>query len=323
MSANPTALEVETLAAEWIERRFFGAWSETEQKELDAWLAQSLAHRIAFVRINSGWQRTERLAVLQSPMRDAPVRAVSREPWLKFFRLAAAAIVIAATSGAVTFVMSRSSENTYATHIGEREVLSLADGSEIELNTNTVLRTAVTPSRRTVWLERGEAFFRVKHDASHPFVVMVGGRRITDLGTKFSIRSDSGRLQVAVVEGVVQYDDPTQQHTAASRILRQGDVVVATNASTSVLRRSPHELADELGWRRGVLIFDRTPLSEAAEEINRYNHKKLVIADPVAARMKIGGTFPKNNVNAITAAARELFGLHVEDRGDQIVITRR
>jgi len=242
---------------------------------------------------------------------------------LKPFQLAAAAITVAVIGGGVAFLVSQPAKTTYATNVGDREVLSLADGSQIELNTDTVLRTAVTASRRTVWLEKGEAYFRVKHDVAHPFVVVAGNRQLTDLGTEFTVRRDSGRLQIAVVKGLVRLDDNiAQHHEKSTRILKPGDVVVATNASVSISTKSSQELANELGWRRGVLIFNHTPLSEAANEINRYNAKKLVIADPMAAQMKIGGTFPKNNVNAISAAVRELFGLRVKDRGDEIIVSR-
>lgn len=317
------ALEVDTLASDWIERRDFGPWTEADQRDLEFWLRQSLAHRIAFVRLDAGWKRTGRLAALTPPMRQPTSNPPIREPRLRLFWLAAAAITVAAIGSGAVFFVSQPAKTTYATNVGDREVLSLADGSQIELNTDTVLRTAVTASRRTVWLEKGEAYFRVKHDVAHPFVVVVGNRELTDLGTEFTVRRDVGRLQVVVVEGLVRLDDNiAQRHEAPTRILKPGDVVVATNTSMTVSTKSPRELENGLGWRRGVLVFDHTPLSEAATEINRYNAKKLVIADPVAAQLKIGGTFPKNNVNAISAAVRELFGLRVQDRGDEIVVSR-
>ena len=52
--------------------------------------------------------------------------------------------------------------------------MNFADGSRIELNTNTVLRARMTTDQRIVWLEKGEAYFRIKHDSTHPFIVMVG-----------------------------------------------------------------------------------------------------------------------------------------------------
>jgi len=317
----PPALEVDRIASEWLERRSFGPWTENDQRKFDSWFTDSLAHRIAFVRLEAGWKRTERMTVLQSPMR-ATVSPQSH-PWTRGLKFAAAALALVAIGGGFAVYSAKPDVATYATKLGEREVLSLADGSQIELNTETSLRTAVTAGRRIVWLDKGEAYFRVKHDAAHPFVVVTGNRRLTDIGTAFTVRQDAGNFRVAVLEGSVRLDGSrTSPGSASPTILKSGDTVVATVAGYSISRETREKLTDELGWRRGVLIFNQTPLSQAAIEINRYNSKKLVIADPVAARMKIGGTFPKNNVDAITAAARELFGLHVEDRGTEIIVTR-
>lgn len=320
---SSNALEIDETASEWLERRAFGPWTEHDQHDFDAWFAQSLAHRIAFVRLEAGWKRTERLTVLQSSMR--PSRSLSPAPDSrpKLLKLAAVLLAVAAIGGGVTFYTNKPAQVIYATGLGEREVLSLADGSQIELNTDTSLRTAVTSGRRLVWLDKGEAYFHVKHDPAHPFVVIAGGRRLTDIGTAFSVRRDEARLRVAVLEGSVRLDSNHDlQAGKHSTILNSGDTVVATATTLSISREAPKQLADELGWRRGVLIFNHTPLSEAAAEINRYNRKKVVIADQAAGHMKLGGTFPKNNVNAITASVRELFGLRVEDHGDEIVISR-
>ena len=70
---------------------------------------------------------------------------------------------------------------------GGQEKLALADGSQIELNTNSAIRLDVGPVHRSVELVRGEAFFEIKHDASRPFVVTAAGHTITDLGTKFLV----------------------------------------------------------------------------------------------------------------------------------------
>lgn len=320
-AAFPPALEVDRIASEWLERRAFGPWTESDQRKFDSWFTESLAHRIAFVRLEAGWKRTERMTVLQSPMR--PSTSPQPRPWTGGLKFAAAALALVAIGGGLAVYSANPGVTTYATKLGEREVLSLADGSQIELNTETSLRTAVTAGRRIVWLDKGEAYFRVKHDAARPFVVVAGNRRLTDIGTAFTVRQDAGNFRVAVLEGSVRLDgSSTSSGSPSPTILKSGDTAVATAGRFSISRETPEKLTDELGWRRGVLIFNQTPLSQAAIEINRYNSKKLVIADPAAARMKIGGTFPKNNVDAITAAARELFGLRVEDRGTEIIVTR-
>ncbi len=97
---------------------------------------------------------------------------------------------------------------------------------------------------------------------------------------------------------------------------------MATAASTVVGHQTPENLANQLGWRRGVIIFAHTRLAEIADEFNRYNRLKLVVADPETARLTMGGTFPANNVELFGRMVTAMLGLHVSRRGDEVVISR-
>src|SRR3546814_9906377 len=87
----------------------------------------------------------------------------------------------------------------YDTPVGGQRLIALADGSQIELNTKTVVRTAVSKTLRRVWLDNGEVFFEIAHDAAHPFVIFAGPKRITVLGTKFSVSPDGDKVSVSML----------------------------------------------------------------------------------------------------------------------------
>jgi len=316
----PDASQAEQRAAEWLERRACEDWTEANDAELESWLAQSPAHAVAFMRLEAAWNRTTRLAALQKPMRRASANGEqpSRVPVLK---IAAAVVVTAAVSIGGSLLALHQENQTFATTIGGREALSLVDGSKIELNTDTVLRMAEGSSQRKVWLDKGEAYFDIKHDVAHPFVVMVGNHRITDLGTKFIVRQEGDRVEVKLLEGSARLDanDGAPSQTA---VLKPGDVAIATANATSVTKRPVKELANDLGWRRGVLMFDHTTLAEAVAEFNRYSRQKIVIADPQIAKLEIGGTFPSDDVKLFGRATHIALGLHVEERDNTIVISQ-
>lgn len=60
---------IEDLAAGWVvDRCNQSDWTLERQAMLDAWLAQSVAHRVAYVRIEASWRRSDRLAALRRPM---------------------------------------------------------------------------------------------------------------------------------------------------------------------------------------------------------------------------------------------------------------
>jgi len=311
------AMDAEARAADWLQRRQFWNWSKDDQTALDAWLDQSLAHRLAYWRLEAAWGRTERLAALRSAGAETVAHAPRKRPWSFAFRIAAAGIVIAAFGVAgVAYILSPK-QTTYETPLGGHEIVALADGSRIELNTDTVLRT----SARQAVLVKGEAYFQIKHDAVHPFIVLAGAHRITDLGTKFLVRRDADNLEVALTEGSARFDS-SGSGTQPSTLMVPGDVVVATANSLSVTKKPVVELASELSWRRGLLVFKYTSLGEAANQLNRYNSQKLVIADAAIAKRTIYGTFQANNVELFARVARDVLGLRVENRGSEIVISR-
>jgi transmembrane sensor len=321
-NAVESAGEIGAQAAALLERRDFEDWNKEDEAALDAWLAQSQAHRAAFWRLEAAWNHTRRLAALNSAAIEqtslTAKRAVS--PWLL---RAAAAFVIATTLGiGAAYVFSNPQERVFTTGVGGHETVSFADGSRIELNTDTVLRARMTTAQRIVWLDKGEAYFTVKHDATHPFIVIAGNHRVTDLGTKFLVHRRSGAVEVALLEGSAEFSTANVQARAQSALLMPGDVAVGTVASISVTKKSAPELSRELGWRSGVLVFKHTALADAVAEFNRYNREKLVIADPQAGQLTIGGTFKAQHVEDFTQLVRLVLGLHVENKGTEIVISR-
>ena len=86
--------------------------------------------------------------------------------------------------------------------------------------------------------------------------------------------------------------DTLDSHAPQPTMLTPGDVVIATAEFDVRDAETVRTLTSELGWRRGVLVFEHTTLADAAAEFNRYNREKLVIADTAAGRRTIGGTFP-------------------------------
>ncbi len=315
-------LAIEAKAAEWIAQRSDAArWNEEEQVKLEAWFKESVAHEVAYLRLLALWESADRLAILRRPMRGSPSGA-SAGGSSRLLRIAVSALVLLFAGAGLYFYNRGPQERTYSTAVGGSEIVLLADGSRIELNTSTVLRTNITVNHRKVVLVRGEAYFQIKHDAAHPFSVETGGHRIVDLGTKFLVKSGADRVEVSLIEGSAQFDFSDKRAQAHPAILTPGDVAVATASALSVTHRSPVAMSNELGWRRGVLIFDRTTLADVAAEVNRYSTKKLIVADPQAARLTIGGTFPTRSVRTIAEAAQDFYGLHFEDRGGEIVISR-
>lgn len=318
-----SAADIEEIAARWLLRREGPDWSDSDAAELESWLEASTAHRVAFYRLEYGWSKADRLAALRAPAPAPDLRARRQRPVRARSRLGfAAAGLAAAAAAAGLFIQFGSSGGAVArfdTPVGRHETVPLKDGSRVELNTDTALRASVDRDARQVWLDRGEAYFEVAHDAAHPFVIHAGDSRITVLGTKFSVRRDGGRVRVAVVEGRVKVEETAGPRPSAT-IARRGDIVVS-NSGSLLMAADPELVQDDLSWRADRLTFNGVELGQAAAEFNRYNQKKLVVVGPAATKIRIGGSFEPDKLDAFVRLLHDAYDLKVEDHGDEITIT--
>lgn len=319
------AKTIQAEAAEWLADQYYtDSWSETDQSRLDAWLAQDLANEVAYWRLHAAWERTNRLAALRPRLRE-PTETSHIRPH-RFSRFVVAGAIFAIVFGLGVFVLkpAQTGVQAYVTQIGAQKSIVLTDGSQITLNTDTSLRLDVRNGMRKVWLDRGEAYFDIHHDALHPFVVIAAGHRITDLGTKFSVRnsSDGLGLRVELVEGRAELDSVDTWVRAHRVMLLPGDVAIADAHNLAVAKQPIKQLAESLEWRSGMLVFRHTTLKEAVDEFNRYNAQKLAIADEDVARLRIAGSFEARNTELFTEAVKELFKLRVSKSENQIVISR-
>ena len=317
------ATDIEQRAAEWVVRREEPEWSAADETALDAWLQESLAHKAAFWRLDHGWRQADRIGALGL---EPPEASRFRSWTTSWWPLAAVA------SLAAVLVMSGLELNQpapapavsalhFSTPVGGRRLIGLVDGSRVELNTATAVRTAVGNKRREVWLDRGEAYFEVAHLAGRPFVVHAGDRTVTVLGTKFSVRRDGPKVTVSVIEGRVRIDDAKKPDDVPTAIITAGNVAIAQGSSTLLAAKSEDGVAETLAWRDGILNFEHTSLADAAVEFNRYNSRQIVIGDAETGEIRIGGTFQASNVDAFVRLLHDAYGLRVTATPNQVKLS--
>jgi len=283
---------------------------------MELWLEQSSRHKVAYLRLKASWCRASRLAALKSPL------LVSRQPERRLFVSAAVAASLTIAAGGAAWFWQAQTPHTlnYETAVGERQALRLADGTQVELDTNTRLHADLTGKSRTVTLDSGEAYFDVVHDASRPFTVYAGNRRITDIGTKFSVFRNGDDVRVVVTEGRVKIEQIGQPQ-AVPLLAQAGHEIIAKGSETLLASKPDQEISNDLSWRRGVLVFNQQTLSDAAEQFNRYNNRHIQV-EGSARKIRIGGSFKADNVDVFVQLLHRGYGLSVNEQGDKIVVSR-
>jgi len=315
------AREIETVAATWLMRREEPHWSPDDEAQLQSWLDQSHAHKAALWRLEYGWRAADRIRALgPAPAVFEPRRRAAVRHWQPFAIAASVAALVLAVPGALHFASPAPAPvSNYQTPLGGHQQVALSDGSTVELNTTTAIRTAVSRAGRDVWLEKGEAFFSVRH-LGVPFVVHAGPRMVTVLGTKFSVTREGDQVRVAVIEGRVRVSDANPSEPSPTATIARGDILEAQGGSTLVVQDAETKVERSLAWRDGLLQFDSTPLSDAAAEFNRYNQHKIVVTG-AAGTIPIGGSFKASNVSAFGRLLHEAYGLQVQETSTETKIS--
>lgn len=318
--------DIEAKAAYFLMRRSEPDWSSEDESALKHWLDEAAAHAAAYWRIEYAWDEIDRLRAFSgSP--ELPPGPGSGPAAAAFAPRRSVPLLIAATF-CVALVLATvwlgplvpAHSTSFATATGQQRTVVLKDGTRLELNTRTSVRAAFEPGRRTIWLDRGEAFFDVAHDSARPLIVHAGSHYVTVLGTKFGVRRRADGVTVAVLGGAVQLDREGEQDSRAA-VLRRGDIAISRGASTAISYGSYQAVENLLSWREGLIIFNRTRLADALAEFERYGGRRFEVADSRAAAMRIGGSFDVEDVDAFLELLQEVYGLRVQRGPDSTKIS--
>ncbi len=288
-------------AARWTARMDAGDWSAHDESELQTWLASHPMHSGALLQAQAAWISTDLTVVEEA--RPAPAK-VSRRGIVTF----GGGLIAASLVGGLLW---RSSSLHYATGVGEIRRVPLADGSVAAINTASKIEIRVDAKQRNVKLEAGEAWFQVAKDKQRPFVVDAGRVRVRAVGTAFAVRLRSNGAQVFVTEGVVEaWVEGAEGHRV--RIAAGGKAFVSNDAAINIAATEPSAVDRSLAWRAGKIDLDGNRLDFAVGEFNRYNARKLIIADPALAGEEFDGIFRVDDPEGFAIAVRDSLGVPVD-----------
>jgi len=314
--AGPTQRveKAETEAASWHVRLGDPGVSPQTLEDFFAW-RQVPENAEAYRRVETAWRKSVGLAgdpAVVAAVGDAlgrrtreeqKTRLRRRRVWFPAIGALAVAGLVAAYAG-WTWLDART---LFTTGVGEQRVVQLADGSSVQLDTDTVVRVRFDGERRLLELERGQALFNVAHEAGRPFVVQAGEAQVTAVGTVFDVQRDGEGASVTLVSGVVELG--VSGNEAAVRRMTAGQQAQVTNGR-SVTR--PVDTAAETSWTTGRIVFRDTPLAEAVAEVNRYLPDKIVLEGGPVSDRPVNGVFRTGDREAFVSAAADVFDLKVD-----------
>lgn len=345
-------------ACEWFVEFRSGTPGDSIRAQFYAWLHQAPAHMAAYLDVASSWGRAGAVdmpaqyskatlvreaaddktniiehsfthaSVPDSPMTE-PRRPLSTGAR---FAIAATLAIVLTSVGIVTWWCRYP---TYSTGIGEERSILLSDGSTVTLNARSRIRIHYTAHEREIDLLEGQALFSDTQDPSRPFIVRMGATIARAVGTEFDVDRRTTETIVTVLEGSVSVGQaraapafgfgqlPPQLAAAplAPVYVSAGEQLAVTSLHN--LRPVSVNVANAIAWTRRELVFASTPLRDVVEEFNRYNHRQLVISDPVLDQFEIDGVFSSTNPTALVDFLRQRPNIKVTEAGNEIFISRR
>ncbi len=312
-AANATPVDQEAYG--WVVRFVSGQARPSDLDALKTWSARSPAHAEAFDRARRIWNaldpaRREALSknVVSFPAVAAPGAAPSFRPGRRAFLGGAIAASIA--GGAIVAVRRPLDlwpslpELTadYRTQTGERRQITVADNVAVEMNTQTSIALRPLPeSAERFELISGEALV----DASRAGVTVLAARgNISASQALFNIRYLHDTVCVTCLSGRIEVKTPTR----TAELSADQQVIYAADRFEDPAEVKPSVV---LAWKEGIVIFDRTPISDVILEINRYRHGKVILTNASLGRERFNARFRIENIDRVVGHIAQVFNAKI------------
>jgi transmembrane sensor len=213
-------------------------------------------------------------------------------------------------------MMSAPSGDALRTAVGERAHRSLPDGTALILDTDTHVLVQFASDHRQLRLLRGQIRVTTApdtHAPPRPFQIITEQGRVRALGTRFDVRIDGDRTQVALFEGILVVSAGSHPPWR----LQAGEHATF-GADAAPTRTALDETA--AAWSQGMLIADAQPLQSVLAQLARHR-RGLVRCDPDVAGLLVSGAFPLDDTDRSLAMLEATYPVRVQHVAGRLWVT--
>ncbi|MDY3033330.1 MAG: DUF4974 domain-containing protein [Odoribacter sp.] len=144
---------------------------------------------------------------------------------------------------------------------------TLSDGTRVWLNSESEITFPVSfvgGSREVV--VKGEAYFEVKSDKAHPFIVHAKEVDIEVVGTKFNVAAyeDSHRVVTTLAEGRVNVEMSGQV------VGLSPDEQVSVDLKSGKMAKNSVSASTNISWIQGIFEYENMTLEEITTQLSRW-----------------------------------------------------
>ncbi|MCX2452613.1 DUF4974 domain-containing protein [Pedobacter sp. PLR] len=208
--------------------------------------------------------------------------------------------ILKSANGALTYKTSpetgKRMMNTLATSRGEQFKVILPDGTNVWLNAASSIRyptTFANGKSRKVSL-KGEAYFEVTKDKSHPFVVETNFQEVEVLGTHFNISSypEEALVKTTLLEGLVKVSPLTLKGGVERKpeLLKPG---YQAQVGIKGVQIKEVNTATAVDWINGKFIFENESLASILTKISRWYNISIEYQNESLKQVTFTGTLSR------------------------------
>ncbi|SEJ57571.1 FecR family protein [Dyadobacter sp. SG02] len=314
------------LIAEWLahadNQELYFEWLAEWQSQSPQFLPDGQERYEAYVRYMRENPDAGLVAESNAQKQFSQVKAkrIGRRPWL----MAAAAVLALG----ITAWLSRDRilYKTYTTEFGETRKVELSDGTKVILNANSsmqVPRFGFGEDTREVKLT-GEAFFNVTHTIDNKrFMVKTDDNfEVMVLGTEFSVytRQKGGKVLLKKGKVHVLFSEGKQKKEL---VMKPGDLVTMEKSAAKPILKPNADTQKLIAWTGNRFVFDKTPLSEVATQLQEHYGIRVEIKDNRFANRTVSGTFQPESGEELLTLLSELFDFRLAREGEAYLILQK
>jgi transmembrane sensor len=302
-----------------LKRYLKGRSNETENALIEAWYKSYSINEQKLSESNE--QRIGR--AIQSRINAATIRPSVIN--LPAFRIAASlAIAVSIPLIVWYFANKRNWETaglyTVQTGINSIKKVSLPDNSEIWLNSASCLRVpeVFNGHLRVVNLVEGEAFFKVKRDAQHPFIVHVDKLNVEVFGTSFNIQAYKNLKSIKISVATGKVGVTRRNHTLAMLLPGQ-QLSYQTNTDTYYQRDINTDQVQD--WKQGDTYLSEADFKELALAFKNISGLTLKAGNSKVDSYHFSLCIQHNQpVDQLLKVIAQIHNTHFRKEGNDIII---
>jgi len=328
-----------------ITRYFSGEITEEELRLLSGWLITDPKHEDLFSKIHKTWMLVEKQKVYSAIDMEKDWNAFQlkmntfkgrketpkvvklnsdnknrRSPFLAKWRSAAAVVVLLVSSFLLYYYITKP-ENIVVMAQGANMEKQLPDGSVVSLHTGSQITYPEKFSSATRNVElKGEAYFKVAHDKTKPFIVASGDARVKVLGTEFNVNTNTtaGSMEIVLTTGKVSVYYKTKPQEKV--LLMPGEKAELISEQKQI-RKSPNTDPNYMAWKSRILVFDNETLTKVINTLQNVYQTPIKLADQKLSGCRVTASFNDQSLQSVLEVLKETLDLQVKQNKKVVEIS--